>query len=125
MANVCALPIRYKAGAAQDQSLVDAAQALADALDGSLEYQDFVRLAQAINEDQQVSGLLDQVRSQHASYHQAGNADLVGQLEGLDVMRAYRTAELALRRLCFEIDRLVGEEAGLAFAAHIRPQGHG
>jgi cell fate (sporulation/competence/biofilm development) regulator YlbF (YheA/YmcA/DUF963 family) len=125
MSNVCALPIRYKAGAAQDPLLVDAAQALADALEGSQEYQDFVRLAQAINEDAQVSDLLMQIRSRHSSYHQAGNGDLVAQLEELEVMCAYRAAEVALRHLCFEIDRLTGEQAGLAFAAHIRPQGHG
>lgn len=125
MANVCALPIRYKAGAAQDPLLVNAAQALADALEGSLEYQDFVRLAQAINEDAQVSDLLMQIRSRHSNFHQAENGDLVAQLEGVEVMRAYRAAELGLRHLCFEIDQLAGEGAGLAFAAHIRPQGHG
>jgi cell fate (sporulation/competence/biofilm development) regulator YlbF (YheA/YmcA/DUF963 family) len=125
MANVCALPIRYKAGAAQDPLLVDAAQALADALEGSQEYQDFVRLASAINEDAQVSDLLSQIRARHANYQQAGNGDLVARLEGVEVMRAYRAAELSLRRLCFEIDQLTGEQAGLAFSTHIRPQGHG
>ena len=125
MANVCALPIRYKAGAAQDPLLVDAAQELADALETSAEFQDFARLAQAINTDPLVIDLLFQIRERHASYHRSENGDLVAQLEGLAVMRDYRAAESALHRLCFEVDQLVGKEAGLGFTAHIRPQGHG
>ena len=125
MANVCALPIRYQAGAAQDALLVDAAQALADALESSLEYQNFLRLAQEINTDPQVSDLLYQIRERHSSYRHSENGDLVIQLEGLPVMRAYRASETALRDLCTEIDRMAGEQAGLGFSAHIRPQGHG
>ena len=125
MANVCALPKQYQAGAAQDPILVESARVLADALENSAEFQSFARLAQAINEDNQVVELLHQIRERHSNYHRSENSDLVAQLEGLEVMRAYRNAETALRRLCSEIDQLAGQAAGLGFSAHIRPQGHG
>jgi cell fate (sporulation/competence/biofilm development) regulator YlbF (YheA/YmcA/DUF963 family) len=125
MANVCALPVRYKAGASEDRFLVEAAQALADTLERSEEYQTFVRLAQAINEDGQVSEMLMQVRARHESYHNAETSDLVAQLEGLEVMRRYRASEEALRQLCGEIDQLVGKQTGISFSGHVRPMAHG
>ncbi len=125
MANVCALPIRYKAGAADDPHMLEAVRSLAEALEGSGEYQEFTRLAKAVNEDEQVNELLYEIRERHTLYRHAENGDLIAQLEALPVMRAYRAAEYSLRRLCVEIDQLVSQQAGLGFTEHIHPQGHG
>lgn len=125
MPSTCSIPVRYNAGASQDARLVDSARGLAALLSGSAEYQEYLRLGQAVNGDEQVAELLAQIRTRHASYREAGGGELAARLEGLPVMAAYRRAEQALRELCAEVDGAVGAAAGLAFSAHIRPQGHG
>jgi cell fate (sporulation/competence/biofilm development) regulator YlbF (YheA/YmcA/DUF963 family) len=125
MSNVCALPIRYSAGAAADPGLVAAVHDLADAIEGSDEFQAFARLAQEVNEDAQVADLLEQIRLRHSQYSHAKNGELVAALEGLPVMLAYRQAELDLRALCAEVDRMISAEAGMTYSLTVRPQGHG
>jgi cell fate (sporulation/competence/biofilm development) regulator YlbF (YheA/YmcA/DUF963 family) len=125
MSNVCALPIRYTAGAAADPRLVAAVDELADAIEGSEEFQAFVRLAKAVNEDEAVADMLDQIRQHHSIYSRAQNGELVAALEKLPVMQAYRHAELALRNMCAEIDQMISAEAGLVYSLTVRPQGHG
>ncbi len=125
MSNVCALPIRYTAGAAADPRLVAAVDELADAVEGSDEFQAFVRLAKAVNEDEAVADMLDQIRQHHSIYSRAQNGELVAALEKLPVMLAYRHAEQALRDMCAEIDQMISAEAGLVYSLTVRPQGHG
>ena len=122
---VCALPTRYAAGAASNPRLVASAQALADALIGSDEYQTFARLAKEVKQDRAVAELTRQIRQHHSLYNKAQNGALVAQLEALPLMSAYRKAEEELRLLCAEVDRMIGAQAGLPFSQHVRPQGHG
>ena len=125
MANVCAIPVRYSAGAAADQRLVQAVEGLADAIEGSDEFQAFVCLAKDVNEDAQVADMLEQIRVRHANFSQSQNGELVVALETLPVMVAYRQAETALREMCAQVDRLVSAEAGMTYSLTVRPQGHG
>jgi cell fate (sporulation/competence/biofilm development) regulator YlbF (YheA/YmcA/DUF963 family) len=125
MSNVCAMPVRYSAGAASDQRLVQSLESLADAIEGSDEFQAFVCLAQQVNEDEAVADTLEQIRLRHANYSQSQNGELVVALENLPVMRAYRQAETDLRALCAEVDHLVSAEAGMTYSLTVRPQGHG
>lgn len=125
MSNVCALPVRYSAGAAADPRLVAAVQNLADAIEASDEFQAFVCLARDVNEDPQVADMLEQIRLRHSIYSQAKSGELVAALETLPVMVAYRQAEQSLREMCTELDRMISAEAGMVYSLTVRPQGHG
>jgi cell fate (sporulation/competence/biofilm development) regulator YlbF (YheA/YmcA/DUF963 family) len=125
LANTCGIPIRYHAGASEDLHLVESARGLAHLLVASPQYQDFVRLAREVNENEQVADLLTQLRLSHSSYDHAEHGELVAQLENLPVMLAYRLAERGLRDLCAQVDETVSAAAGLPFSTYVRPQGHG
>ena len=125
ISGVCALPVRYSAGAAFNPRLVTSAHALAEAIEASPEYQTFARLTKEVNEDGEVAELAHQIRLHHSNYNKAQNGGLVAQMEALPLMGAYRQSERELRALCAEVDRLIGAQAGLSFSLYIRPQGHG
>jgi len=125
LSGVCALPVRYSAGAASNSRLVASAHALAEAIEASAEFQTFARLTMEVNEDGEVAQLAHQIRLHHSIYNKAQNGELVARMEALPLMIAYRKAEQDLRALCAEVDRLIGAQAGLSFSQYIRPQGHG
>jgi cell fate (sporulation/competence/biofilm development) regulator YlbF (YheA/YmcA/DUF963 family) len=125
MANSCALPPRYHTGISSDPQVLDASRTLANALENSFEFQEFARLAEAVNTDDDVYALLEEIRARHTSYSHSAGGELEARLEALPVMTAYRAAELGLRQLFAAVDEAIGQAAGVAFCEHVRPQGHG
>jgi cell fate (sporulation/competence/biofilm development) regulator YlbF (YheA/YmcA/DUF963 family) len=121
----CALPRRYAVGGAQDALLVETARALGAALEGSVEFREFVRLTEAVNADPQVAMLVHEIRGRRASYGLSESSGLAARLEALPVMVEYRAAEKALRELFNAVDELIGKTAGTSFCEHVKPQGHG
>ncbi len=120
----CALPSRPAAGLA-DSRIKAASHRLADALEGSNEYQAYLCAAQAVAQDPQVSRLVATIRERRGGYSQDGTGDLQSQLESLPVMLAYNQSLRALRELLASVDRAVSAAAGVGFSEYARPSGHG
>jgi len=125
MSSVCSLPPRYNTGISRDPQFQSTSRELAEALENSSEFREFARLAEAVNTNDEVYALIQEIRSRRASYSLAASGELEAQLENLPVMAAYRAAESALRRLFAAVDQAIGQAAGVGFCEHVRPQGHG
>jgi cell fate (sporulation/competence/biofilm development) regulator YlbF (YheA/YmcA/DUF963 family) len=106
------------------------AQAAAERLGGLLvdtpEFQTFSRTARAVNLDPQVRDLFDKIHERQMQYYgmSAGHDEtlqaLNQQIEEVPVVLAYRAAERALRALFTEVNQIISQEAGVAFAANAR-----
>ncbi len=125
MATVCSFPPRYITEISQDPRMQAVSRALAEALEGSLEFQQFARLSEAVNIDADVYALVQEIRARRTSYGLAESGGLAARLEALPVMVEYRAAERALRKLFIAVNDLIGQAAGLGFCEHVRPQGDG
>jgi cell fate (sporulation/competence/biofilm development) regulator YlbF (YheA/YmcA/DUF963 family) len=98
---------------------------LAEALENSHEFREYVRLSEAVNTDLDVYALVQEIRSRRESFGLAESGDLGAKLESLPVMVAYRASERALRDLFTAVEETISQAAGLGFREHGRPQGHG
>jgi cell fate (sporulation/competence/biofilm development) regulator YlbF (YheA/YmcA/DUF963 family) len=125
MATVCTFPPRYVTGISNNPRIKAASLILAEMLENSNEFSEFVRLGEAVNSDLDVYALVQEIRSRRESFGQAESAGLEAKLESLPVMAAYRASERALRALFAEVDAEISLAAGLGFCEHVRPQGHG
>lgn len=124
-ASACSFPPRYLTEVIQDSGLQSASRSLADAIEESAEFQQFARLAEAVNIDYDVYALVQEIRSRRTGYGTAESGDLAAQLEALPVMVEYRAAERALRKLFVAVNAAIGRAAGLGFCELVRPQGDG
>ena len=124
-ASACSFPPRYLTEVTQDPGLQSASRSLADAIEGSAEFQQFARLAEAVNIDYDVYALVQEIRSRRTGYGTAESGDLAAQLEALPVMVEYRAAERALRKLFVAVNNAIGRSAGMGFCELVRPQGDG
>jgi cell fate (sporulation/competence/biofilm development) regulator YlbF (YheA/YmcA/DUF963 family) len=120
----CALPSRPAAGLA-DSRIQAASRRLADALEGSNEYQAYLCAAQAVAQDPEVSRLVAAIRERRGGYSQDGAGDLQSRLEALPVMAVYNRSLRELSRLLESVDQVVSSAAGVGFAEYARPSGHG
>ncbi len=106
-----------------------AVRGLVEALRETPEFRALWEAARAINHDNEVQNLLQQIRS-HQSALQWGRGNgaehlralrqLQAQLETYPSVQAYRTAEQALRALFQEVDEAISRAAGVEFAANAR-----
>ena len=109
----------------EDANTTEAAERLAGLLVDTPEFQNFLRLARAINLDQEVREL-DRVIHSQEMYFDPDPADgpsleaLEAQLEALPLVRAYRQAEQTLSALFSAVNEVVSQAAGVAFAENAR-----
>ncbi len=106
-----------------------AIQDLVEALRETPEFRSLWDAARAINHDEEVQGLLQQMRA-HQSALQWGRGDgaehlralreLRSRLETYPSVQAYRAAEEAVRALLLEVDEAISRAAGVEFAANAR-----
>jgi len=125
MATACTFPPRYDTGIVNNPRMKAVSLILAQALENSYEFREFMRLSEAVNSDLDVYALVQEIRSRRESFSLAESAGLEAKLEALPVMAAYRASERALRDLFAKVDEEVSLAAGLGFCEHVRPQGHG
>ena len=101
---------------------------LADLLVQSPEYQEFVRLTQALNLDPEVIRLSKEIRNRQMVYAGDGGKTkeaLQAEMEALPAVQAYRAAETAVRDLFHSVDQVISAAAGVAFAANAKPKACG
>jgi len=113
----------------QETHVVQAAEALGKVLYNTPEYQAFLVALQTLNDDAYVHRLSAQMREHSTALqwgqgdvaeHQAALAQLRQDIENQPSVRAYRQAEQAVIHLCREVDQLVSQTAGVAFAANAK-----
>ena len=118
----------------QETHIIEAAEELGRALRTAPEFQVFLAALETVNNDAHVHRLSAQIREHttdlqwgqgDASAHQAALAQLRQELENAPGLRAYRQAEQAAVRLSREVDQLVTQTAGVAFAANAKPSSCG
>ena len=101
---------------------------LASLLSQTPEYQEFVRLTQALNLDPQVIRLSKEIRNRQMVYAEGMGKTIVAlqdELESLPAVQAYRTAEDALKDLFRSVDQVISTAAGIAFGANAQPKACG
>lgn len=104
-----------------------AVQVLALAIKSAPEYRAFVEASRAVYEDAALGDLLGQIHT-HQQALDAGEADAWGHSQALEslqadveahpLVQAYRQSERALCLLIREVDAVISETIGLAFAAN-------
>lgn len=92
-----------------------AAEKLAFLLVETAEYQAFARASHAVQFDQEVSSLVNQLNGCRG---EAEAAETQARLEALPVVQAYRQAEAAIRALLGAVDGAISEAAGVDFAVN-------
>lgn len=112
-----------------DDRTIQAAQQLAHVLEVSPEFQEYVRMVQIVNGDEQVTQFLRRIRSLRAYFSQDNGTDslesLQEQMENLPVMKEYRRAEAQVRDLFLAVERAVSKAAGIDFSANVQASGCG
>jgi cell fate (sporulation/competence/biofilm development) regulator YlbF (YheA/YmcA/DUF963 family) len=106
-----------------------AVRSLAEAMKAAPEFQAILQAARAVHSDDTVQDLLRQIRIRQAGlgWGQDDRADharplreLQAELEAQPAVRAYRQAEQAARELLQAVDAVIGEMAGVEFAANAK-----
>jgi cell fate (sporulation/competence/biofilm development) regulator YlbF (YheA/YmcA/DUF963 family) len=106
---------------ADDLASLEAARRLARLLKDTPEFQDFVRLSEALNNDPQAAALMRQMRMSQTYYalpEDNSLEHLQSRLEALPIYQEYRAAEQRARELFQTVDRIVSQAAGISFAAN-------
>lgn len=96
-------------------------------------YTAFLGLVEVVNADSAVQQLAEQMRAHQSALqmgrdpdqHAAALARVEAEVEALPVVREYRQAEAAARRLFQVVDALISQEAGVAFAENAQRSGCG
>ncbi len=105
------------------------AHALATLLQATEIYQAFVQAYQAASNDEQVQRLTAQIREHHAAMqrnegdflaHSQAQEQLMDEMNALPVMQAYRQREAEVIHLLAEVDAVISQAAGVAFARNAR-----
>jgi len=104
----------------------EAAENLACLLIDTAEFQNYIRLARAVNLDPVVSELVEKLHVLQMSYFISTDSeghtieDLTQSIENLPVMQDYRKAESAVQEMFYSVDQIISQEAGVDFAANAR-----
>jgi cell fate (sporulation/competence/biofilm development) regulator YlbF (YheA/YmcA/DUF963 family) len=107
----------------------ESARSLAETLKNMPEFQALQEAARAVNHDNEVQDLLRQMQSHQLALRQgrgsrmerlAAVRRLQTELDAQGSVRTYRQAEQAMRTLCQAVDGVVGEAAGVDFAANAK-----
>jgi cell fate (sporulation/competence/biofilm development) regulator YlbF (YheA/YmcA/DUF963 family) len=92
------------------------------------EYLEFMRLAQTINVDPEVERISKEIRNRQMVYAEGMGKTieaLQAELETLPAVRAYRTAETAVKELFHSVDQVISAAAGVEFAANAQSKACG
>jgi cell fate (sporulation/competence/biofilm development) regulator YlbF (YheA/YmcA/DUF963 family) len=125
------LPILSMTG---DAKVTQTAQSLGKLLAETSEYQAFLQALKDINHDLEVQKLSAKIREHDNAIqwgrgnileHQGEMETLQMQLESLPLVQTYHNAERIFVHLCREIDQMISENAGVAFAPNARKSGCG
>lgn len=98
------------------------AESLALLLIDTAEFQNYLRLARAVNLDPAASALSEKIHYLQMSFSNScdeqGNTidDLYAQIDCLPVMQAYRQAEKAVQALFRSVDQIISDAAGIEFS---------
>lgn len=115
------------------ERVVRAAEALAQLLASTAEFQTFVEAARAVRVDPQVEMLSNRLNglemdydpgwdaAEDAAAQEAAYEDLENQIENLPVVRNYRRAESSARAVFSMVDKCISEAAGVVFAENAKP----
>ncbi len=115
------------------ERVVRAAEALAQLLASTAEFQTFVEAARAVRVDPQVEMLSNRLNglemdydpgwdaAEDAAAQEAAYEDLENQIENLPVVRNYRRAETSARAVFSMVDDCISEAAGVVFAENAKP----
>ncbi|MCE1252488.1 MAG: YlbF family regulator [Anaerolineae bacterium] len=107
-----------------NEEVDQAAENLAVLIEQSAEYQEFVRMAQTVNADEDVKRLILEIRSSQmvdGSVDGAGRLDqLQVELEALPVVQTYRRAEGTVKEMLQQVDAIVSQSSGISFAMNAR-----
>lgn len=115
------------AGPLRRAAVRESARSLAETLKETVQFQALQKAARAINHDDEVQNLLEQMQTHRTALHQglgsriehlAAGRRLQAELDGQDSVRTYRQAERAVRELLQAVDAVVSEAAGVDFAAN-------
>jgi cell fate (sporulation/competence/biofilm development) regulator YmcA (YheA/YmcA/DUF963 family) len=107
--------------------VTQAAETLACLLTDMPEFQDFLRLTRTVRLDEEVNAIVAQMNG-YAGEAEAGQDDeggLEDRLESLPVIREYRQAEEAARKIIRAVEEAISKSAGVPFAEHARPKACG
>lgn len=109
-----------------------AAQALGALLSQAPAYREFLQMLKVVNDDQAVQKLGTEMRKHRSAMqwgtdsgmqHAAELARLEEQMENLPSVKEYRRTEHAVEQLFLAVDRIITEQAGVAFAANAKRGG--
>lgn len=107
----------------------ESARSLAETLKNVSEFQTLQEAARAINQDEGVQRLLQEMQTRRTAVqqgrgsrieHLAGIRRLQAQLDDQGPVRTYRQAEQAVRALFQAVDAVVSEAVGVDFAANAK-----
>jgi cell fate (sporulation/competence/biofilm development) regulator YlbF (YheA/YmcA/DUF963 family) len=120
--------------AATQRTAAQAARALGKLLFDTPEYQAYLQALNEVNHDADVQRLSTRIREHNFALRwgksddleqQAALTTLEAELTSLPSLRAYRQVEETLVRLFHEVDEVIGQAAGVPFAANARRGGCG
>jgi cell fate (sporulation/competence/biofilm development) regulator YmcA (YheA/YmcA/DUF963 family) len=101
-----------------------AAERLATLLAGTPEFQEFSRLAEKINADEDVKRILSSMRFNQMGYGGVSSEEtlskLQAELEALPVVQAYQKAGTEVCTLFRSVDAVISRQAGLPFAVNAK-----
>jgi cell fate (sporulation/competence/biofilm development) regulator YlbF (YheA/YmcA/DUF963 family) len=101
---------------------------LATLLAQTPEYQEFARQSQAIELDAEVKRVSKEIRNRQMVYAEGMGKTIEAlqvELESLPAVRAYRTAETAVKDLFHSVDQVISGAAGVQFGANAQPKACG
>lgn len=113
---------------AEVDNLYQIAHVLGESLRQTLEFQNFLEMVQALNQDATIQRLLTEVRlhqsalqwGQDVTRHAAELDHLEQELEALPLFQDYRRAEAKVCALFRSVDELISQAAGVPFGANAR-----
>ena len=101
---------------------------LANLLAQTPEYQEFVLQTQSIDLDPEVKRVSKEIRNRQMVYAEGMGKTIVtlqAELESLPAVRAYRTAESAVKDLFHSVDQVISTAAGITFGANAQTKPDG
>ena len=122
-------PVMETSTAMYETDVSQAVRSLGAALKASPELVAFLAASQAINADAIAQELLQQIRAHQVelqwgqgdrSHHAAALRESQAELEALPSIQAYYQAAQAARELLVAVDAVIGEAAGVEFAANAK-----
>lgn len=111
-----------------------AARRVGELLRSTSEYEAYLSALNAVNNHPDVQKIAVQIRSHQNALrwfqgdideHEASLARLEAELETLPVVQGYRQAERILMEIFTEVDAIISQAAGVAFAVNARRSGCG